>query len=59
MIFSKGFTTGLLAGAVVGGIAGMCMDPLKDKDSKKLKKTASSIVNSMENVASGMKSMHN
>lgn len=59
MIFSKGFTTGLFTGAVVGGIMGMCIDPLKDKDSKRIKRSAGKIVHSVENMADSFSNMHN
>ena len=51
MFLSKGFATGLLTGAVVGSIMGMCIDPLKDKDSQRMRKSAGKIVQSMENMA--------
>ncbi|MBR5535111.1 MAG: YtxH domain-containing protein [Clostridia bacterium] len=56
MILSKGFVTGLLTGAVAGGIMGMCIDPLKDKDSRRLRKSAGKIIHSMENMAENMHS---
>ncbi len=59
MVFSKGFTTGLITGAVVGGIVGMCADPIKDKDSKKIKKSAGSIIRSVGNMIDGISDMHN
>lgn len=55
MIHFKNFATGLLAGAAVGGIMGMVLDPLKDKDSKKLKKNAGSLMHSAMNVIDDMK----
>ncbi len=33
---SKGFTTGLIAGAVLGAAVGMIADPVKDKQHKKM-----------------------
>lgn len=59
MIFSKGFTTGLFTGAVVGGIMGACIDPLKDKDSRRIKKSAGKIAHSVENMANNFSDMHN
>lgn len=32
----KGFTTGLIAGAVLGAAVGMVADPIKDKQHKKM-----------------------
>ena len=58
MIFSKGFVTGLFMGAVAGGIMGMCIDPLKDKDSEKMRKSAGKIVHSVENMADSLSTMH-
>lgn len=58
MILSKGFATGLLTGAVVGSIMGMCIDPLKDKDSQRMRKSAGKIVNSVENMADTISGMH-
>lgn len=58
MIFSKGFATGLFTGAVVGAVMGMCIDPLKDKDSQRMRKSAGKIVNSMENMADTISCMH-
>lgn len=58
MFLSKGFTTGLLTGAVVGGIMGMCIDPLKDRDSQRMRKSAGKIIHSMENMADSLSDMH-
>lgn len=58
MIFSKGFATGLLTGAVVGSVMGMCIDPLKDKDSQRMRRSAGKIVHSMENMADNLSGMH-
>ena len=55
MAMFKGFTAGLLTGAAVGGLMGMVLDPMKDKDSKKLKKTAGEIVDSITNTMGDMK----
>ena len=58
MFLSKGFTTGLLTGAVVGSIMGMCIDPLKDKESRMIRRSAGKIVHSMENMADNLSDMH-
>ena len=57
MISFKGFTTGLMAGAVVGGIMGAVIDPLKDKESKKIHKSAGSIMHSVGNLIDGFSDM--
>ena len=57
MIQFKGFTSGLLTGAVVGGIMGMVIDPMKDNESKKLKKNAGSIIHSVGNIVDGIADM--
>ncbi len=36
----KNFYTGMIAGATIGAIAGMLIDPMNDKQSKAMKKTA-------------------
>lgn len=54
---AKGFTTGLLTGAVVGGIMGMVMDPIKDRESKKMRKSAGSIIHSVGNIVDGFADM--
>ena len=58
MFLSKGFATGLLTGDVVGSIVGMCVDPLKDKDSQRMRKSAGKIVQSMENMADNLSCMN-
>lgn len=55
MAHFKGFTAGMLAGAAVGSLVGMALDPLKDKDSKKLKQSAGSFISSMGDAMSDMK----
>lgn len=55
MIHFKGFTAGLLAGAAVGSLMGMVLDPLKDKDSKKLRQSAGELIDSVGNAMSDMK----
>lgn len=57
MICFKGFTAGLISGAVVGGIVGMVMDPIKDHESKKLKKSAGNIIHSVGNIVDGIAEM--
>ncbi len=57
MISFKNFTTGLMAGAVAGGILGMVLDPLKDKESKKLHKSAGNIMHSVGNIIDGFSDM--
>ena len=57
MVFFKGFTTGLLTGAVVGGMMGAMMDPIKDSDSKKIKKNAGSLIHSVGNIIDGIVEM--
>lgn len=59
MICFKGFTTGLITGAVVGGVMGMVMDPIKDSESKKLKKSAGNIIHSVGNIVDGIAEMRN
>ena len=49
-----GFTTGLLAGAVIGGMLGMFFDPIKDKDSRQMKKSAGSFIHSVGNAVEDM-----
>ena len=51
----RGFTTGLLAGAVLGGMLGMFFDPVKDKDSRQMKKSAGSFIHSVGNAVEGMR----
>ena len=58
MFLSKGVATGLLTGAGVGSIVGMCVDPLKDKDSQRMRKSAGKIVQSMENMADNLSCMN-
>lgn len=55
---SKGFTAGLITGAVVGGICGMVMDPIKDKETKKIRKNAGNIIRSVGNIVDGFSDMH-
>ena len=45
----KNFYTGMLAGAALGAIAGMLMDPISDKQSKAMKKTAKGLFSSIGN----------
>ena len=51
---TKGFTTGLLTGAVIGGAIGMFMDPVKDRESRKIKKSAGDLIHSVSNVVEGL-----
>lgn len=48
------FTTGLLAGAVIGGMLGMFFDPVKDKDARQMKKSAGSFIHSVGNAVEDM-----
>lgn len=57
MICFKGFTTGLITGAVVGGVMGMIIDPMKDGSSKKLKKSAGTIIHSVGNIVDSVADM--
>ncbi len=54
MICFKGFTTGLITGAVVGSVMGMLIDPLKDCNAKKIKKSAGNIIHSVGDMVDGM-----
>ena len=54
MICLKGFTTGLITGAVVGSVMGMFIDPLKDCNAKKIKKSAGNIIHSVGNIVDTM-----
>ncbi len=36
----KNFYTGMIAGVAIGTVAGMILDPLSDKQSREMKKTA-------------------
>lgn len=51
----KGFAAGMLTGAAVGSIVGMVLDPLKDKDSKKLRQSAGNLMNSVGDAIGDMK----
>lgn len=55
MAHFKGFTAGMLAGAAVGSLVGMALDPLKDKDSKKLRQSAENFINNMGDAMNEMK----
>ncbi len=48
-IFMKNFYTGMIAGAAIGAVAGMLMDPISDKQAKSMKKTAKGIFSTMGN----------
>ena len=50
----KNFYTGMIAGAAIGAVAGMLLDPMNDKQSKNMKKTAKGIYSTMENTIGGM-----
>lgn len=54
---AKKFTTGLITGAIVGGIMGMVIDPIKDKESNKMRKSAGSIIHSVGNIIDGFTDM--
>lgn len=43
----KNFYTGMIAGAALGAITGMLLDPISDKQSKAMKKTAKGIFSSI------------
>ncbi len=47
------FATGLVTGAVIGGIIGMAMEPMKEKECKKMKKGAGSIIHTVGNIVDG------
>ena len=51
---TKGFATGLLTGAVIGGALGMFIDPVKDKESKRIKKSAGDLIHSVGSVVEGI-----
>ncbi|MDP4117925.1 MAG: hypothetical protein Q8873_01900 [Bacillota bacterium] len=36
----KNFSTGIITGVVIGAVAGMILDPISDKRSRNIKKTA-------------------
>ena len=57
MFCTKGFTTGLLTGAVIGGAMGILMDPMKDKDMKKIKRGAGTIIHSVGNIVDSVAEM--
>lgn len=54
---AKRFTAGLLTGAVIGGVVGMIIDPIKDKDCKKLRHGAGSILHTVGNIVDGLADM--
>lgn len=54
MFCFKWFTTGLVTGAVVGSVMGMLIDPLKDCNAKKIKKSAGNIIHSVGNIVDTM-----
>ncbi len=54
---AKRFTAGLLTGAVIGGVVGMIIDPIKDKESKKLHRGAGSILHTVGNIVDGLADM--
>ncbi len=43
----KKFYTGMIAGAAIGAITGMLLDPMNDKQSKAMKKTAKGLFSSI------------
>ena len=47
MVPMKKFYTGMIAGAALGAVAGMLIDPLNDKQSKEMRKTAKGIFTSI------------
>ena len=50
MFTMKNFYTGMIAGAAIGAIAGMIIDPLNDKQSKEMRKTAKGVFTSIGNI---------
>lgn len=48
------FSAGLITGAVVGAVAGMIFDPLKDSTSKKLHSSANGMFKSIGSVLDGI-----
>ncbi len=40
MVPMKNFYTGMIAGVALGAVAGIIIDPLNDKQSKEMRKTA-------------------
>jgi len=53
-MYAKRFTAGLLTGAVIGGIVGMMVDPISDKDHKKMRRGAGSIIHAVGNIVDGL-----
>ena len=45
----KNFYTGMIAGAAIGAVTGMLLDPLNDKQSKNMKRTAKGLFSSIGN----------
>lgn len=54
---AKRFTAGLVTGAVIGGIMGMIIDPVKDKDTKKIRHGAGSLIHTVGNIVDGLSDM--
>lgn len=48
------FSTGLITGAVIGTVAGILMDPMKDKHSKKLNHATSGMFKNIGTMLDGM-----
>ncbi len=50
----KKFYTGMITGAAIGAVAGMLLDPMNDKQSKNMKKTARGFCSTMGNAVDCM-----
>ena len=50
MVSMKNFYTGMLTGVAIGAVAGMIIDPLNDKQSKEMRKTAKGVFASIGSV---------
>ena len=48
------FSAGLITGAVVGAVAGMMLDPIKDSTSRKLQRSTNGVFKSIGTVIDGI-----
>lgn len=53
MFSCKGFMMGLMTGAVMGSMMSMMMEPMKSKDTKKLRKSAGDLIHSVGDMVDG------
>ncbi|MDO4563185.1 MAG: hypothetical protein Q4C12_05060 [Clostridia bacterium] len=53
----NGFSKGLITGIVVGGVAGMLVDPMKDRESNKMRHGVGAVFRGMGNIIDSLAEM--